>query len=116
MRCARADTANGEPERVIYDFFINADNVHLQRFLKYEMKSGEDDKVAKSRFELGMMLTGLALIYEDRLGWKQAATNPDSQESEPKEPVDLVGEVDRHHLKIAPVQLLGFANHAKRNV
>jgi hypothetical protein len=58
-----ADSSNGEPEKVIYDFFVNADNVHLQRFLKYEVKSGEDDNVAKSRFELGLMLTGLALIY-----------------------------------------------------
>jgi len=84
-----ADAANGEPEKVIYDFFINADNVHLQRFLKYELKGGEDDKVAKSRFELGMMLTGLALIYQDKLDQKQAGSNEDGAESGSKESIEL---------------------------
>jgi len=69
-----ADTTNGEPAKVIYDFFINADNIHLQRYLKYEMPSGNDDKVAKTRFELGLMLSGLALIYQDRVNGKQPTT------------------------------------------
>ncbi|MBI5775164.1 MAG: hypothetical protein HZA89_15685 [Verrucomicrobia bacterium] len=83
-----ADAANGESEKIIYDFFINADNVHLQRFLKYELKGGEDDKVAKSRFELGMMLTGLALIYQDKLDRKQGDANDYAAESESKEPIE----------------------------
>ena len=47
----------------IYDFFINEDNVHLKRYLKYEHKTGQSDAVARTRFELGLMLTGLALIH-----------------------------------------------------
>jgi hypothetical protein len=47
----------------IYDFFINEDNVHLKRYLKYEHKTGQSDAVTRTRFELGLMLTGLALIH-----------------------------------------------------
>jgi hypothetical protein len=83
-----ADTTNGEPEKVIYDFLINTDNVHLQRFLKYELKSGDDDKVAKSRFQLGMMLTGLALIYQDKLDQKSRAKVDDDDEPARREPIE----------------------------
>jgi hypothetical protein len=47
----------------IYDFFINEDNVHLKRYLKYDLKSAESDALARTRFEVGLMLTGLAVIY-----------------------------------------------------
>lgn len=83
-----ADASNDDPPKVIYDFFINADNVHLQRFLKYELKSGEDDRVAKSRFELGMMLTGLALIYQDKLNYKPNGSKIECEEADVKENVE----------------------------
>lgn len=83
-----ADAGNGEPEKVIYDFFINADNVHLQRYLKYELRIGVDEKVAKSRFELGMMLTGLALIYQDSLDRKQRDAQEDEQDAAPKQGIE----------------------------
>jgi len=63
----RGDSATGQKDVVVYDFLINADNVHLKRFLKAELKSGEDDKVAQTRFELGMMLVTLALIHQDKM-------------------------------------------------
>jgi hypothetical protein len=47
----------------VYDFFINEDNVHLKRYLKYDLKAGESDLLARTRFEIGLMLTGLAVIY-----------------------------------------------------
>ncbi len=62
-----ASDASGNSAAVIYDFFINTDNVHLQRYLKSELKLGEGDRVARKRFELGMMLGGLALIHQERL-------------------------------------------------
>jgi hypothetical protein len=83
-----ADAANGDPAMVIYDFFINADNVHLQRYLKYELTSGKDDKVAKTRFELGLMLSGLALIYQDRLSQRQTTDQTETNETQPKEPLE----------------------------
>jgi hypothetical protein len=83
-----ADSANGEPEKVIYDFFINADNLHLQRYLKYELRSGKDDKVAKTRFELGLMLSGLALIYQERLSRKQATEPTEDTGDGPKETLE----------------------------
>ena len=83
-----ADAPNGNPEKVIYDFFINQDNVHLQRFLKYELKAGDEEKVAKSQFELGMMLTGLALIYQDKLDPKPGRTTGGAEEAEAKESIE----------------------------
>ncbi len=83
-----ADTGNGEPDKVVYDFFINADNIHLQRFLKYELRSGEDDKVARSRFELGMMLTGLALIYQDNLERKEQAAQKEDEDAASKQSIE----------------------------
>lgn len=47
----------------VYDFFINEDNIYLKRYLKFEQKPGQSDTVARTRFELGLMLTGLALIH-----------------------------------------------------
>lgn len=63
----RGDSATGQKDVVVYDFLINTDNVHLKRFLKTELKSGEDDKVAQTRFELGMMIVTLALIHQDKM-------------------------------------------------
>ena len=83
-----ADAPNGDAAKVIYDFFINADNVHLQRYLKYELTSGKDDKVAKTRFELGLMLSGLALVYQDRLSQKQTPEQPETDETQPKETIE----------------------------
>jgi hypothetical protein len=91
-----ADAGNGEPEKVVYDFFINADNVHLQRFLKYELRSGEDEKVAKSRFELGMMLTGLALIHQNNLDRRQRSPHQESDDGVSKQSIEQrVAEVTR---------------------
>jgi hypothetical protein len=62
-----SDPTSAHSPKVIYDFFINIDNVHLQRYLKTELKLGEDNRVVRKRFELGMMLCGLALIHQRRL-------------------------------------------------
>jgi hypothetical protein len=83
-----ADAGNGETDKVVYDFFINTDNVHLQRFLKYELRNGEGDKVAKSRFELGMMLTGLALIYQENLDRKQRDAQKNDEDALPKQSIE----------------------------
>jgi hypothetical protein len=83
-----ADVGNGETDKVVYDFFINTDNVHLQRFLKYELRSGEGEKVAKSRFELGMMLTGLALIYQENLDRKQRDSQKNDEDVLPKQSIE----------------------------
>jgi hypothetical protein len=81
------DASAADQAKVIYDFFINADNIHLQRYLKSELKPGEDDKVARIRFELGMMLGGLALIHQDRLDKKATPSNHDDEEA-PRESLE----------------------------
>lgn len=47
----------------IYDFYINVDNVHLKRYLKYEMRHNKDERIIQTRFEIGMVLIGLALLH-----------------------------------------------------
>jgi hypothetical protein len=73
----RGNSTAGTNEAVIYDFFINADNVHLKRFLKTELKNGEGDKVAQTRFDLGMMLVALALIHQDKMDQTVSGTEND---------------------------------------
>jgi hypothetical protein len=67
LRIKHAGTANGDADsnggKDIYDFFVNIDNVHLKRYLKYELKSGQHEHVVQTRFEVGLMLIGLALIH-----------------------------------------------------
>lgn len=76
----RGDSTTGQKDVVVYDFLINADNVHLKRFLKAELKSGEDDKVALTRFELGMMLVTLALIHQDKMDQAAGSVQSSSEE------------------------------------
>lgn len=77
----RGASATGRQDIVVYDFLINVDNVHLKRFLKAELNPGEDDKVAKTRFELGMMLVTLALIHQDRMNQTPSSTQNESAET-----------------------------------
>ena len=76
----RGDSATGQKDVVIYDFLINVDNIHLKRFLKAELKPGEDDKVAQTRFELGMMLVTLALIHQDKMDQTPGGAQSESGE------------------------------------
>ncbi len=74
----RGDSVTGPKDVVVYDFLINVDNVHLKRFLKAELKAGEDDKVMQTRFELGMMLITLALIHHDKVSRTSGNTQSES--------------------------------------
>ena len=82
-------------EKVIFDFFINTDNIHLQRYLKSELKAGEDDRVARIRYELGMMLGGLALIHQDRLDKKVNHSNGEEEGTKRESIESRVAEVTK---------------------
>jgi hypothetical protein len=83
-----ADATSEEPAKVVYDFFINADNVHLQRYLKYELSSENGDKVARTRFELGLILSALALILQDRSCHRETSEQREGEESPPMQPIE----------------------------
>ena len=56
------DSAEGNGNTDVYDFFVNVDNL----FLKTEMKSsGREAEVEEARFIYGMVLIGLALLHQD---------------------------------------------------
>jgi hypothetical protein len=72
----------------VYDFFINEDNVHLKRYLKYDLKAGESDDLARTRFEIGLMLTGLAVIYRASKPDRKNEADVDNNENNVEEQVD----------------------------
>lgn len=49
--------------RDTFDFFVNADNIHLHHYLKYDLPKDSDPQVAENQFEVGMVLIGLAKIH-----------------------------------------------------
>lgn len=54
--------SNGDgDEATVYDFFVNEDNFYLKSDLK---GAGDNEKLVKSQFIYGMVLTGLALIHQ----------------------------------------------------
>jgi hypothetical protein len=55
------DESEDDPDREIYDFYINVDNVYLRN----EMKNGRQDAaVQRARFVFGNVLIALALIRQ----------------------------------------------------
>ena len=63
LRIRHAGASDDEDAADIFDFYLNVDNIHLKRFLKYETKDGGDEaKLAKAQFRCGLVLLGLALI------------------------------------------------------
>ena len=62
------DTANAEAQEssVIYDFFVNVDNIHLKGFLKDTTAlRGIGAKLVRAQYKYGLVLLGLALIRQD---------------------------------------------------
>lgn len=56
----QSEEESGEKPADVYDFFINEDNFYL----KAELKSATgNEKLVKSQFTYGMVLTGLALLH-----------------------------------------------------
>jgi len=83
------DTA--EQERDTYRFYINMDNVHLNRYLKYEVRPGDSEGAMRQRFQLGLLMVGLALLHQDNIA-KKMRTTPE-EEQEPKNIEDHVRDV-----------------------
>lgn len=112
----RGSSATGENDAVIYDFLVNVDNVDLKRFLKMELKRGDDDKVVRTRYELGMLLVGLALIHQDRTQKKHGDSDTDGALKE-----DLQAQVARVTKALSPfllpmVDALGGLEDAETDV
>lgn len=83
------DAQNGE--QIVYTFYVNIDNVHLQS----EVKSSNDDpRLARTKFIFGNVLVGLALIQsyrerEQRLSQADAATEESGQSGQNGFPAEL---------------------------
>ncbi|MCP6727637.1 MAG: hypothetical protein KJI69_06525 [Patescibacteria group bacterium] len=82
---------DGEASNYLYDFFVNVDNIHLQRYLKMELKREEDERLPQHRFRIGIVLVGLALInaYSDN---NKSGENEDHDEGHL---IDTIGKTTR---------------------
>jgi hypothetical protein len=65
----------------VYDFYINVDNLHLKRYLRFEKSSNHAESVVQTRFEVGMVLVGLALIHQSSIQ-KQAVAEEDGMDNQ----------------------------------
>jgi hypothetical protein len=78
-------------EQIVYTFYVNIDNVHLQS----DVKSSKDDpRLPRTKFIFGTVLVGLALIQsyrerEQRLSQADAATEESGQNGQIGLPAEL---------------------------
>jgi hypothetical protein len=93
-----SDIDKGPEEKIIYDFFVNIDNVYLKAELKANY---EDAEVIRARFRYGLVLIGLAII-QDVSHSRQIQESSDVDEEEPMNAEDYVLETTR---KVAPILL-----------
>jgi len=80
-----------EHERDTYRFYINMDNVHLNRYLKYEVRPGDSEGAIRQRFQLGLLMVGLALLHQDNITKKMRTG--EEEEQEPRNIEDHVRDV-----------------------
>ncbi len=93
----QADEQNEDaPGRVVYDFFVNEDNLYLQNELKHAKKNVE---ILKNRFKYGMVLLGLGLLYDEEKN--PIAKNEQSSGNE----ADITTKVATFTRAIAPILL-----------
>ncbi|HEX9987292.1 MAG TPA: hypothetical protein VGE45_02305 [Chloroflexia bacterium] len=88
-----------------YDFYINSDNLYLKRELK---ANAQNPEIAKAQFEIGLVLTGLALIHDDailRKTRKELQEEEDSSDSAEIEGSSIERKVDHFTRALAPFLL-----------
>jgi hypothetical protein len=62
IRASSAPDGDGSQPQDIYDFFVNMDNIYLKTELK--IAGAEEVDLMRARFKYGMVLVGLALLYQ----------------------------------------------------
>jgi hypothetical protein len=100
LRVKRRPPGEGGAPSEVYDFFINMDNLYLQSELKVSTKDAE---VTATRFEIGMVLLGLALLQGSKNGQGHQADDINGdQEGEEEDVEETVEQTTR---VIAPILL-----------
>lgn len=59
---ASAQEGTNDQQEDLYDFFVNMDNIYLKTELK--VAAGDEVELTRARFKYGMVLVGLALLYQ----------------------------------------------------
>lgn len=94
------DGGGGLSQEDVYDFFVNMDNLYLRTEQKH---SRVDAKLIEARFEYGMVLIGLGLLYENIRNQKSSSNAESEDDAEEKS--DVFGTIERDTKAIAPVLL-----------
>jgi len=84
----------------VFDFFVNVDNLYL----KNELKScGEEVQLKRARFVNGLVLVGLALLYEEER--KKTGPEEESSRGTAEEENNIEDQVEMFTGAVAPVLL-----------
>ena len=95
------DGESSQPDD-IYDFFVNMDNIYLKTELK--IVGVEEVEMTRARFKYGMVLVGLALLYQHTQDRKQKK-DEDEEIDEGKIEKDLPERVEYVTKALAPMLL-----------
>ena len=101
LRIKSAGDCEGSDGKVVYDFFINVDNLYLQTEAKV---SKSDPRVLTARFRFGMVLLGLGIIQSHHRNDLKKVGGGDTRDSG-NDGDDLESRVDEFGKAVAPVLL-----------
>ncbi|MGI8785480.1 MAG: hypothetical protein ACR2L2_17750 [Acidobacteriota bacterium] len=105
IRASSVQDVTSSQSEDIYDFFVNMDNIYLQTELK--VTAGDELEVTRARFKYGMVLVGLALLYQhtqDRKGTRDEDEEIEEID-EGKVETSLPGRVEYVTKALAPMLL-----------
>jgi hypothetical protein len=85
---------------IVYDFYINMDNVYL----KSELKSAKtESELVRAQFKYGMVLLGLAMLQQDIEDHRQDDDSESERESENGNGASIEKNVEAFSRAVAPV-------------
>lgn len=85
---------------IVYDFYINMDNVYL----KSELKSAKTEpELVRAQFKYGMVLLGLAMLQQDTEDHRQDDDSENERESENGNGASIEKNVEAFSRAVAPV-------------
>ncbi len=92
------ENADGQNGNLVYDFFVNMDNVHLKTELKSRFLDAE---ITRSQFKYALVLIGLALLQEEQAKKKSGS----DEEEDDKNEVNIEDRVEQFSEAVAPILL-----------
>ena len=96
------ETDGNGKEKEIYDFYVNMDSFYLQHEIK---ASRQDPEIVQMKFRNGLVLVGLALLREERLGRKSKGRGDDPELDSGDNENNVSDQIEQFSKAIAPILL-----------